>query len=172
VCANPLTLPVAMQVATHPFDQLRKHVDDMRLKLARELTTANKENERIVSPTALTRSPQTRNVFVSSISRVVLSTPLTDSLDLLRAKRYRQTTSSILLPRASPRPHQSFPMVPSFDPVSRSISPLSRSGPDASPTSSIRAKSTQKRRKQVAILRKTREGRPSSRWRCSSKSVT
>lgn len=36
----------------------------MRLKLARELANANKENERIVSPTALTRSPQTRNVFV------------------------------------------------------------------------------------------------------------
>ncbi|BGP05508.1 hypothetical protein JCM10049v2_001314 [Rhodotorula toruloides] len=49
-----------------PFERLRKHVDDMRLKISRELTTANKENERIVSPTALTRSPQTRNVFGKS----------------------------------------------------------------------------------------------------------
>ncbi|BGP22351.1 hypothetical protein JCM10295v2_001230 [Rhodotorula toruloides] len=49
-----------------PFARLRKHVDDMRLKISRELTTANKENERIVSPTALTRSPQTRNVFGKS----------------------------------------------------------------------------------------------------------
>ncbi|TKA57036.1 hypothetical protein B0A53_00992 [Rhodotorula sp. CCFEE 5036] len=65
-----------LDVATHPFDQLRKHVDDMRLKLARELTTANKENERIVSPTALTRSPQTRNVFGKAIpANNVLDSP-------------------------------------------------------------------------------------------------
>ncbi|GAA5979263.1 hypothetical protein JCM10908_002860 [Rhodotorula pacifica] len=50
------------------FEELRKHVDDMRLKLSRELANANKENERIVSPTALTRSPQTRNVFGKAIT--------------------------------------------------------------------------------------------------------
>ncbi|GAA5878601.1 hypothetical protein JCM3774_004078 [Rhodotorula dairenensis] len=59
-----------------PFDLLRKHVDDMRLKLSRELANANKENERIVSPTALTRSPQTRNVFGKAIpSANVLDSP-------------------------------------------------------------------------------------------------
>ncbi|GAA6004106.1 uncharacterized protein JCM10292_005886 [Rhodotorula paludigena] len=46
-----------------PFAQLREHMDDMRLKLAREVALHNKENESLVSPTALTRSPQTRNVF-------------------------------------------------------------------------------------------------------------
>ncbi|GAA6020403.1 hypothetical protein JCM8202_000056 [Rhodotorula sphaerocarpa] len=53
--------------APRDFDRLKEHVDDMRLKLARELANANKENERILSPTALTRSPQTRNVFGKAI---------------------------------------------------------------------------------------------------------
>lgn len=60
-------LTIGWQAHPDPFERLRKHVDDMRLKISRELTTANKENERIVSPTALTRSPQTRNVFVRSL---------------------------------------------------------------------------------------------------------
>lgn len=37
----------------------------MRLKLSREVAN-DKENDHFVSPTALTRSPQTRNVFVRS----------------------------------------------------------------------------------------------------------
>lgn len=53
------------QVTQPPFERLHRHIDDMRLKLARQLVSANKENDCIVSPTALTRSPQTRNVFVS-----------------------------------------------------------------------------------------------------------
>lgn len=53
----------------------------MRLKLARELANANKENERILSPTALTRSPQTRNVFVRDLEAYIhgsLATVLTE----------------------------------------------------------------------------------------------
>ncbi|BGP37140.1 hypothetical protein JCM10450v2_001046 [Rhodotorula kratochvilovae] len=53
-------------VDQQPFNRLRKHIDDMRLKLAREVAE-DKENERFVSPTALTRSPQTRNVFGKAI---------------------------------------------------------------------------------------------------------
>lgn len=63
-----LDMREATQAPVQPFDLLRKHVDDMRLKLSRELANANKENERIVSPTALTRSPQTRNVFVGDFA--------------------------------------------------------------------------------------------------------
>ncbi|GAA5903850.1 hypothetical protein JCM5296_005571 [Sporobolomyces johnsonii] len=48
-----------------PFRQLRTHIDELRLKLAREV--ANKENERIVSPTSISRSPHTRNVFAKSM---------------------------------------------------------------------------------------------------------
>ncbi|GAA5932088.1 hypothetical protein JCM3775_004237 [Rhodotorula graminis] len=61
-----------------PFHRLRKHVDDMRLKLAREVA-ADKENDHFVSPTALTRSPQTRNVFGKTIfgSESAFSSPQT-----------------------------------------------------------------------------------------------
>lgn len=62
------------QVTQPPFERLHRHIDDMRLKLARQLVSANKENDCIVSPTALTRSPQTRNVFVS-ISQAVTAVP-------------------------------------------------------------------------------------------------
>ncbi|GJN87906.1 hypothetical protein Rhopal_000861-T1 [Rhodotorula paludigena] len=51
-----------------PFARLREHMDDMRLKLAREVALHNKENESLVSPTALTRSPQTRNVFGKALN--------------------------------------------------------------------------------------------------------
>ncbi|GAA6043638.1 hypothetical protein JCM8097_000848 [Rhodosporidiobolus ruineniae] len=49
-----------------PLERLRKHVDYLRLKLAREV--ANKENGRIASPTSLSRSPHTRNVFAKSLA--------------------------------------------------------------------------------------------------------
>ncbi|GAA5850949.1 hypothetical protein JCM8547_009139 [Rhodosporidiobolus lusitaniae] len=49
------------------FERLRKHVDYLRLKLSREV--ANKENGRIASPTALSRSPHTRNVFAKTLAR-------------------------------------------------------------------------------------------------------
>lgn len=61
-CEQPLT-NTTPQLDQQPFYRLRKHVDDMRLKLAREVAD-DKENDHFVSPTALTRSPQTRNVFV------------------------------------------------------------------------------------------------------------
>ncbi|GAA5936884.1 uncharacterized protein JCM15063_000090 [Sporobolomyces koalae] len=50
---------------TSPFAQLKSHVNELRLKIAREV--ANKENSRITSPTSLSRSPHTRNVFAKSI---------------------------------------------------------------------------------------------------------
>ncbi|GAA5916028.1 hypothetical protein JCM8208_007492 [Rhodotorula glutinis] len=61
-----------------PFYRLRKHVDDMRLKLAREVAD-DKENDHFISPTALTRSPPTRNVFGKTIfgSEPAFSSPQT-----------------------------------------------------------------------------------------------
>ncbi|GAA5879250.1 hypothetical protein JCM16303_003134 [Sporobolomyces ruberrimus] len=50
---------------TTPFGRLRTHINDLRVKLAREV--ANKENSRIASPSSLSRSPHTRNVFAKSI---------------------------------------------------------------------------------------------------------
>ncbi|GAA5984437.1 hypothetical protein JCM11641_000137 [Rhodosporidiobolus odoratus] len=56
-----------------PFERLRKHVDYLRLKLAREV--ANKENGRVASPTALSRSPHTRNVFAKTLGDPAFSSP-------------------------------------------------------------------------------------------------
>ncbi|GAA5964476.1 hypothetical protein JCM3765_006294 [Sporobolomyces pararoseus] len=50
---------------TTPFGRLRSHINDLRVKLARE--AANKENSRVASPSSLSRSPHTRNVFAKSI---------------------------------------------------------------------------------------------------------
>ncbi|GAA6009896.1 hypothetical protein JCM11491_000856 [Sporobolomyces phaffii] len=50
---------------TTPFGRLRSHINELRLKLVRE--AANKENSRIASPSSLSRSPHTRNVFAKSI---------------------------------------------------------------------------------------------------------
>ncbi|GAA5901851.1 uncharacterized protein JCM6883_000416 [Sporobolomyces salmoneus] len=50
---------------TTPFGRLRTHINDLRVKLARE--AANKENTRVASPSSLSRSPHTRNVFAKSI---------------------------------------------------------------------------------------------------------
>lgn len=52
-----------VQDETTPFGRLRSHINELRLKLVRE--AANKENSRIASPSSLSRSPHTRNVFVS-----------------------------------------------------------------------------------------------------------
>ncbi|GAA5821205.1 hypothetical protein JCM3770_005251 [Rhodotorula araucariae] len=61
-------------VDQQPFNLLRKHIDDMRNTL-RE-AAQDKENERFVSPTTLTRSPPTRNVFGKAVgSEPAFSSP-------------------------------------------------------------------------------------------------
>lgn len=50
--------------STHPIELLRNHIRDLKTKMAFELP-AGKENDRILSPSGLTRSPHTRNVSVS-----------------------------------------------------------------------------------------------------------
>ncbi|GAA6000756.1 hypothetical protein JCM10207_004640 [Rhodosporidiobolus poonsookiae] len=66
-------VPMAEDDDVPPFQRLRQHIDHIRLRLAREV--ANKENERIVSPTSLSRSPHTRNVFAKSLGDAAFSSP-------------------------------------------------------------------------------------------------
>lgn len=47
---------------TSSMDQIRQHVASLRQKLSVQLSS--KENERIISPPSLSRSPHTRNVYV------------------------------------------------------------------------------------------------------------
>ncbi|GAA5912911.1 hypothetical protein JCM6882_009511 [Rhodosporidiobolus microsporus] len=57
-----------------PIQRLKNHVDYLRLRLSREV--ANKENGRIGSPTALSRSPHTRNVFAKTLGDPSFSSPI------------------------------------------------------------------------------------------------
>ncbi|GAA5826318.1 hypothetical protein JCM11251_007252 [Rhodosporidiobolus azoricus] len=56
-----------------PIQRLKEHIDWLRLRLAREV--ANKENGQVASPTALSRSPHTRNVFAKTLGDPSLSSP-------------------------------------------------------------------------------------------------
>lgn len=47
-----------------PVEKLRRHVQDLRSKLSIDLSS--KENDRIASPSRISRSPHTRNVSVNS----------------------------------------------------------------------------------------------------------
>lgn len=58
------TPEVDMRDVDHPIELLRNHIRDLKTKMAFELP-AGKENDRILSPSGLTRSPHTRNVSVS-----------------------------------------------------------------------------------------------------------
>ncbi|ORY48008.1 hypothetical protein BCR35DRAFT_310879 [Leucosporidium creatinivorum] len=54
------------EMALAPIDKLRKHVQSLRAQLA--LDIGGKENERIVSPSLLSRSPHTRNVSLKALT--------------------------------------------------------------------------------------------------------
>ncbi|GAA5852628.1 hypothetical protein JCM3766R1_000064 [Sporobolomyces carnicolor] len=81
-----------------PFSRLRTHINELRVKLARE--AANKENNSaraIASPSSLSRSPHTRNVFAKSIVGELSSPP---------ASPFAATTDQ---PHTRPPPSQSKP---------------------------------------------------------------
>ncbi|BGP13295.1 hypothetical protein JCM10213v2_001214 [Rhodosporidiobolus nylandii] len=73
--AEPDLDDVEMQGADDlpPLERLRHHINFLQLKVAREY--ANKENGRIASPTALSRSPHTRNVFAKTLGDPSFSSP-------------------------------------------------------------------------------------------------
>lgn len=60
-----------MQDEAPPIDKLKRHIAELRSKMSFDLS--NKENERILSPSGLARSPHTRNVSVSSKCSSIMS---------------------------------------------------------------------------------------------------
>ncbi|KAK4051263.1 hypothetical protein OIO90_004744 [Microbotryomycetes sp. JL221] len=68
---SSLNRPIPLEFVVDPIDRLKKHVDELRSKISLDVVAATagvagKENDRIVSPGGLSRSPHTRNVSLKA----------------------------------------------------------------------------------------------------------